>query len=266
MKQPVKSGPTAAVPAGAPVPGAAAVPDGAPVPRAAAVPGEARPRFASGLRRRGAAAWEELAPGRVVPADVRAELGLEKGERVLSADRGPDGEPALVATDRALYHRDPCDGRDGGWSRLGWEEVARVGWDAAAGQLIVFGVAGPGRLAPGAAPNATAPRFAVPLRRRGSVPELALERVTHTRLGQWELRSAGRRRAVIEARRRPGTGELLWSVTCDGGGAGDGDGPGDQVAHAQVERAIAQLSAEFGAPPQHGNGLPSFHAARPRER
>jgi hypothetical protein len=220
----------------------------------AAVHRSARPRFGSGLRRWGAAAWEELAPGRVLPADVRTELGLERGERVLSADRERNGESALVATDRALYHRDRCGGQDGGWSRLGWEQVARVDWDTATRQLVVTGVARPA----GAAPDAAAPRVVVPLRRRGSVPDLALERVTHTRLGQWQLLAGGRRRAVIEARRRPGTGELLWSLTCDEDGVGDG--PADQVTRAQVVRAIARLSAEFGAAPA-GNDLLAFHGA-----
>jgi hypothetical protein len=199
----------------------------------AAVPGGGRPGFAAGLRRRGAAAWEELAPGRVAPADVRAELGLDGGERVLSAARGRDGECALVATDRALYHREPCGGQDGGWSRLGWEQVARVGWDASAGQLIVIGAA----------------HVVVPLRQRGAMLELALERVAHTRLGQWRLLVDGRRRAVIEARRRPATGELLWCVTADG------HGPVEPDVRARAERAIARLSAEFGAPAWPGTGL-----------
>ena len=190
------------------------------------------------LRQRAAATWEELAPGRVLPGAVRAELALEGGERVLSADTGPDGGRALVATDRALYHRScrEAEAEAAGWARLGWEEVAEVGWDAAAGQLIVIGVAGPARVV-------------VPLRRRGSVPELAAERVTHTRLGRWQLRVGGTQRAVIEARRRPGTGELVWSVTCDGHSVGNGDGSGDQELRARADRAIARLSADLGAPP-----------------
>jgi hypothetical protein len=243
---------------------------------------------ASGLRRRGAAAWEELAPGRVLPAAVRAELALAGGERVQAADMSPDGDWALVATDRALYYRPGRETQADGWSRLGWEEVAEVGWDAAAGQLIVIGVAGlagagpgagpgaqagtasgatPGAeagTAPGAGPRARPARVLVPLRRRGSVPELALERVTHTRLGRWQLRAGGGRRAVIEARRRPGTGELVWSVTCDGHGAGLGDGPVDQALRARADRAIARLSAEFGALPQPGTGPSLFPPIDPR--
>jgi hypothetical protein len=202
------------------------------------------------------AAWEELAPGRMLPAAVRAELALEGGERVQAADMSPDGDWALVATDRALYLRPGREAQAGGWSRLGWEEVAEVGWDAVAGQLIVIGVAGPADAGPA--------RVVVPLRRRGSVPELALERVTHTRLGRWQLRVDGTRRAVIEARRRPGTGELVWSVTCDGHSAGYGDSVGhghargDQDLLARADRAIARLSMEFGALPQPGTGPSMF--------
>lgn len=196
------------------------------------------------MRRSVKAAWEELAPGRALPAAVRAELALEGGERVQAADMGPDGEWTLVATDRALYHR-PCRGTQAdGWSRLGWEEVAEVGWDAVAGQLIVIRVAGPAGAAPAAGPHAPPARVVVPLRRRGSVPELAVERVTHTRLGRWQLVVGGTRRAVIEARRRPATGELVWSVTLDGNGSGDLE------VRARADRAIARLSAEFGAPPE----------------
>lgn len=107
---------------------------------------------ANGLRRRGAAAWEELAPGRVLPAAVRAELALEGGERVQAADMSLDGEWAVVATDRALYLRPGRGAQADGWSRLGWEEVAEVGWDAAAGQLIVTGLAGLAGAGPRARP------------------------------------------------------------------------------------------------------------------
>jgi hypothetical protein len=161
---------------------------------------------------------------------------------VLSAAGDPDGECVLVATERAVYHRLPAGG---GWARLGWEEVARVGWDAVACQLIVSGVGCP-------VGGAAAARFAVPLRQRGAILELALERVAHTRLGQWQLHVGGRRRAVIEARRRPVTGELLWSMTPDADELGDVD------IQLLAKRAIARLSAEFGALPQPGTGPSLF--------
>src|ERR1700683_1286432 len=78
-------------------------------------------RLAGRLRRWCAAAWRRLAADRVLPA-------------------GPGGGRALVATARALYHG---AGRDD-WSRLGWEQVTRVGWDTAAGHLVITGLAGGG--------------------------------------------------------------------------------------------------------------------------
>jgi hypothetical protein len=224
---------------------------------ATAVLGRARIRFASRLRRWVAARWREAARGRALPAAVSAEFAFERGERVLSVSRDRDGECALVATDRALYHRVlphrvlphrvlPHRADADGWSRLGWEQIARVGWDAAAGQLVIIGLADVAGLA-GAAP----PRTTVPLRGRGTVPELAQERVTHTKLGQWHLLVAGTHRVLVEVRRRPVTGELLWFVTS--GANGSGSSNPDIGAH--VERAVARLLTDFGVTPQSGTGL-----------
>jgi hypothetical protein len=184
--------------------------------------GRTRLRFASRLRSWVATRFQHLARvvrARAVPAVAAAKLAFERGERVLSVGHGPDDGCALVATDRALYYRSGGDG----WSRLGWEEISRVGWDAAAGRLLVIAFSG-------AAPA----RIVVPLRRRGTVPELAAERVSHSRLGRWDLLVAGARRVLVEARRRPGTGELLWVVLsgdCDAG---------------EIRGAIARLGADLG--------------------
>jgi len=207
----------------------------------AGVLGRARYRFASRLRAWAAARFGHLIRARALPAAVCAEVALERGERVLSVGRNRSGSCVLVATDRALYHRVG----DGGWSRLGWEQIARVGWDAAAGQLVVTGLAG-------AAP----PRTVVPLHRRGTIPELVADRVTHTRLGRWHLRvdlASGTHHVLAEARRRPGTGELVWVVVASANGSGTGPGPRDIGAH--IERAIARLGAEFGVTQLPGTGL-----------
>jgi hypothetical protein len=194
------------------------------------VMGRTRVRFASRLRSWVAARLQHLARARALPAVAAAELAFERGERVLSVGHGPDGRCALVATDRGLYYRADGDG----WSRLGWEEIARVGWDAAAGRLLVIPLSG---VAP--------PRIVVPLRRRGTVPELVTERMTHSRLGRWDLPVAGTRRVLVEARRRPASGELLWVVLageCDAG---------------ELDRAVARLGADLGVAqlPQAGLSL-----------
>ena len=85
----------------------------------------------------------------------------------------------------------------------------------------------------------------MPLQRRGVVPELAAERMTHSRLGRWDLLVAGTRRVLVEARRRPGTGELLWVVL-----SGDCD-------TGEIRGAIARLGADLGVtqPPWAGLSL-----------
>lgn len=223
-------------------------------PGVAPVLGRARFRFASRLRQRVAVAWRELARGRALPAAVSAGLAFERAERVLSVGRDRDGQCALLATDRALYRRAlRCEADAGGWSRIGWEQVAQVGWDAAAGQLVIIGlVGGVGGGVGGAAP----PRMIVPLRHRGAIPELAQERVTHTKLGQWQLLIAGTHRVLVEARRRPVTGELAWFAAPSGNGHGSGSGSGEREIGAHVERAIARLRADLGVTPRSGTGLP----------
>jgi hypothetical protein len=232
---------------------------------ATAVLGRARFGPASQLRAWAAGRFGQLARGRAVPAAVSAECSFERGERVLSVGRDPAGGCALVATDRALYHRAHSQGAHdqgahdqgalgqqadaGGWSRLGWERIAGIRWDAAAGNtaagdLVIIGLAG---LAP--------PRTVVPLHGRGTLLELAAERVTHTKLGRWHLLVAGTHRVLVEVRREPSTGELLWAVISGADGADGPDGPGDISGH--LERAIARLGADFGVAPATGTGFPN---------
>lgn len=185
----------------------------------------ARLRLASRLREWLAAAWLRRPGARLLPADVLTQLAFQRGERVLSVRHDPDGDCALVASDRALYHADAGHG----WSRLGWEQVSRVSWDAATDQLLIFGLDG---LAPS--------RTAVTLRHRGPLPELAQERTMHTRLGRWRLQLAGSRSVLVEVRRRPGTGELVWAVISAS------DGLDSAGASAEIARAVARLGEHLG--------------------
>lgn len=174
-----------------------------------------------------AARWRQLASRRSLLAAGCAGLAVERGERVLSACRDHDGGYALVATNGALYRR----AEPGCWSRLGWERVTRVDWDGAAG---VFGIT----VLSGAGPA----RLTVPAGERGVMPELAAERMTHACLGRWPVPLGDGRRVMVEARRQPGTGRLLWAVVP--GGCGPDLGGGDM--RGRVELAIASLAAEFG--------------------
>jgi len=186
----------------------------------------ARLRLTSQLRDWLAAAWR-LHAARALPAELRTRLAFQRGERVLSVRRDPAGDHALVASDRALYHRGSSDG----WSRLGWEQITGVSWDATAGQLLIRGLDG---LAPS--------RAVVQLRDRGTVPELAQERIVHTRLGRWHLRLAGGHSVLVEVRRRPGTGELVWAVV-----SGRGPGGAGAAGPADIARAVARLGEHLGA-------------------
>lgn len=198
----------------------------------------ARRRLASRLRERLAAASRHLprARARTLPAELRTQLALQRGERVLSLRHDPEGDYALVASDRALYHR------NGGhtWSRLGWERITRVRWDAEADRLLIFGLEG---LAP--------ERTVVPLRGRGRLLELAQERTTHTRLGRWNLRVGGDHTVLVEVRRLPGTGELVWAVLS----ASDTLDHIDAEAAKDIARAVARLGEHLGVsdPPSAGD-------------
>jgi hypothetical protein len=153
---------------------------------------------------------------------------LAAGERVLAAVRCADGTP-VVATERALYHRDgPAVG--GGWRRLGWEQVGRVDWDRRRRTLVLTG----------AVPEV--PRRTV-LRLPGStvLVGLARERVGWTTLARVRVRLGERDGAQVTVRRRPGTGELSWVVALDPGADRD-----DPRLSADVSAAIAGLRAELG--------------------
>ncbi|HET9082494.1 MAG TPA: hypothetical protein VFO01_18510 [Trebonia sp.] len=179
-----------------------------------------------------AARWQDLAGGQALAKDLRGRLALAKGERILASAPDTAGACALVATERALYHRDRND-----WQRQGWERVSTVDWDAAGRRLVFTGLTDLG-LGP--------QRSDLALRDRGSLVELARERITHTRLGRWPLMLPGGEPAVVEARRRPVTGELLWLVHLDGI-CWD---IRDHAVHASITKAIVHLGADLGIPAQ----------------
>ncbi|MBO0802524.1 MAG: hypothetical protein J2P25_05550 [Nocardiopsaceae bacterium] len=193
-------------------------------------------------------------------ARLRDRLAFERGERLLSAARSPEGHYALVTSDRALYYR----AGNGAWPRLGWEQVTGVSWDAAGRRMVIAGLGGSAHT-----------RAEVCLRDRGSMPEIAMERITHTTLGSWRIPiqlpastaadghpgfggrpGADRSRHLrVEARRKPVTGEVLWFVSADGGPDG-GHGLAAGQLHGYAERAVARLSADFGLPCQAPVPLP----------
>lgn len=182
------------------------------------------------LGERLAARWRHLARRRSLLAAGCAGLAVERGERVLSACGDRDGGYALVATGQALYRRTG----PGCWSRVGWERVTRVTWNGEDGQPGCFVLT----VLSGTEPA----RLVVPARERGVMPELAAERMTHAYLGRWTVPLGDGQHVLVEARRRPGTGQLLWAVLPGGCGRDLSDGG----VRGQVEQAITRLAAEFG--------------------
>jgi hypothetical protein len=203
------------------------------------------PRYPARLGRWLAAWWRGIISRRGRSAALRAQLGFEQRERLLAVCAGPAGGHALAASDRALYHR----GDGAGWSRRGWERVSTVDWEPAGRRLVITSM-------DGASLDGTVyVQAAVPLRERGHLPEIALERITHTRLGSWEVTLPGGHAMVVTARRRPVSDELLWFVFP----AGSNPSLSGGERRAQVERAVSRLAAELGLARQPAGQVIGLH-------
>jgi hypothetical protein len=150
-----------------------------------------------------------------------ARPSLATGERVLAVEGDGDGG-SVVATTLALYHQ--ANGSP--WSRLGWEETGRVSWDARRDRLDLSDLAVSRRL------TLSLPRVMVALVR---------ERVAATWLASRRLVVTDGVTALVMARRRPGSSELVWVVALDG--EVDGDEP---AVRAGVLAAIHRLRADIG--------------------
>jgi hypothetical protein len=146
---------------------------------------------------------------------------LAPGERVLAVEGDGDGG-SVVATTLALYHQ--ANGSP--WNRLGWEETGRVSWDARRDRLDLADLAISRRLTLSVPPVMVA---------------LVRERVAATWLISRRLTVADGVTALVMARRRPGSSELVWVVALDG--TVDADDP---AVRAGVLAAIHRLRADIG--------------------
>lgn len=146
--------------------------------------------------------------------NLPADLGLEKGERVLAVS----GD--TVATNAALHFMN-----SGSLTRLPWERVEQAAWRD--GILIVREVGGA--------------RHTVPLAEPGSVPETVRERVTATVVVSTHVRLPGG--GVRIAARRParGGGEPRWTLVFD-----PGLDPTDPGLLAQAEQAMEEIRRQTG--------------------
>jgi hypothetical protein len=149
-----------------------------------------------------------------------ARPDLAAGERVLAVEGDGDGG-SVVATTLALYHQ--ANGSP--WSRLGWEETGRVSWDARRDRLDVSDLV----------------RRRLTLSLPPVMVALVRERVAATWLASRRLAVTDGVTALVMARRRPGSSELVWVVALDG--EVDGDEP---AVRAGVLAAIHRLRAAIG--------------------
>jgi hypothetical protein len=169
-------------------------------------------------------------PIRWSPTSAAKAAGAPIGqaEWVLAIDRGLAGS-MVVATGAAVYCQDVGEhGRT--WSRLGWEDVDKVGWDDRRRVLALTGV-GPGRVW----------RKALALPSGTALAELARERVTATLLASTVVRLGDQACARVTARRQPGSGNVLWTVVLNGQ-----QDTGDPVIKATVAAAIVELRDQAG--------------------
>jgi len=178
-------------------------------------------------RLRAAAAARPALRSRASAAKAAA-APIEPSELVLAVDRGPSGSLA-VATREAVY----CQDRPGGtWTRRAWEDVTRVAWDDQRRLLRLTGI-GPRGIW----------RKDLTLRSGTVLVDLARERVTATRLASTDVRAGGRVCALVTARRRPGSGAVVWTVVLNETAAA-----GYPEIRAAVAAAIDGLRAGAGIP------------------
>ncbi|MFZ0325577.1 MAG: hypothetical protein WAN48_15775 [Actinomycetes bacterium] len=133
--------------------------------------------------------------------DVRASLGLARGERVLAVAHDPDGRP-VVATDRdLLLQLSPPE-----YQRIGWETIDKATY--VEGVLRVtrvdsHGVSGAG--------------LRIPLPDPGELPVVVRDRVTSSIVVSQPVTVADGVGIRVVARRRPDHEGLTWSYVLDRG-------------------------------------------------
>jgi hypothetical protein len=151
----------------------------------------------------------------------RTRPPLLRGERILIEERA-EGSTPVIATTRALHHR---GGQ--GWQRLPWEETGRVRWDAGRRLLELLSFSGE-------------PLY-LRLSDRTRLPAVARERVAATELVSSQVEVDGTGCALVTARYRPGTTQVVWIVRLHDGV--DHADPGVQTA---VDAALHSLRRHLG--------------------
>jgi len=159
-------------------------------------------------------------PDRSRPGAHDGRPPLARRERILLRLKDTADAP-VVATTLALHHR--CSPI--GWRRLDWVETGRVRFDPVSGALRVtgLGVGDPHELH---LPDPAGARLAAVIRERVAATVLASSRVA--------LDNGAT--ALVTARRRPDTAEVLWVVLLP-----DGADPTDPLTQSRTDEAIRAL-------------------------
>jgi hypothetical protein len=157
------------------------------------------------------------------------ELG--EHERVLIRESAPDGAER-IGTRQALYVY-PHDSVDPTWRRIGWPEVASVGWSRDTRTITL-------RTWPQQAEPAGRD-LALSVKQRSRLPEFAAERVTSCRVVSRRVRISDECTATISAHRDPEHGRVSWTVLLDR----ERD-PEDPALGPAIDDALVGLRSQFG--------------------
>lgn len=152
---------------------------------------------------------------------VRAQLDLRPKEKVLAWVDDGAGR-AVVASETALHlQRTPPD-----YSRIAWEQIERVSYEA--GTLAVVLV-----------PEAGSARLRVPVGENRALPVVIRDRVTASVLINRFVPLRGDAGVRIVGRRRE-DGQVSWRLDLDPGLEADSD------ARAAAEAALSEVRVEVG--------------------
>lgn len=164
---------------------------------------------------------------RRLPRQLRA--GLEPGERILAwgigGDPGatdPGTESFVVVTSHRLL-------APGTHEPVRWEHAVLASWDEPV--LAITSQTGP----------ATTMESIYVLAEPGAVPAHVRDRVESMILVQRRVKLGPGEGARLIARRRPGSGDVYWTVLFD-----HGLDPGDAQLRARADAALAELRAGIG--------------------
>ncbi len=160
-----------------------------------------------------------------LPGEVRAQLTLQRGERVLAYADGPAGW--VVVTSHAVW----LPGRSR-LERVGWQQVDSAAWNQDEGVLTVVQAAPLG---------GRARRWFVRVDDARDLLLVVKERVRATVVLSRRVLLDGDRAVTVVGRRAPGQDAVTWTVSVD-----VGVDPSDPAVRAEIDRALQVARADVG--------------------